>query len=77
MSFLLPVKELLIYFSLHNDVICTFLRFLPCHILHLFEIFFGANIHLFEIFSKLFGKNVNILIVFLPLFDKIECTMFW
>jgi len=44
---------------------------LPCHILHLFEIFFGANIHLFEIFSKLFGKNVNILIVFLPLFDKI------
>jgi hypothetical protein len=40
---------------------------LSCHILHLFEIFFGANIHLLEIFSKLFGKNVNILIVFSPL----------
>ena len=53
----LTIKELLIYFTLHNDVIRTFLRFLNLYILHLFEILYGANIHLFEIFCKSFdGK---------------------
>ena len=51
------IKELQIYFTLHNDVIRTFLRFLNLYILHLFEILYGANIHLFEIFCKSFdGK---------------------
>ena len=55
--FLFPVKELLVYFSLHNDAFSTFLRFLPYHILHLFEIFCAANIHLFEIFPKFFCRK--------------------
>ena len=45
-------KELLIYLALHGYGACTFLRFLNCHILHLFEIFRNANIHLFEISCK-------------------------
>ena len=56
-DFLLPIKELLIYFTLHNDVIRTFLRFLSFHILHLFEILHDANIHLFEIFCKSFDEK--------------------
>ena len=32
-SSLLPIKELLIYFTLHNDVVCTFLRFLAMALL--------------------------------------------
>ena len=61
---LLPIKELLIYFTLHNDVIRTFLRFLNFHILHLFEILHGTNIHLFEIFRKSFdGKSIRYLII--------------
>ena len=45
-------KELLIDLTLHGYGACTFLRFLNCHILHLFEIFRNENIHLFEISCK-------------------------
>ena len=42
-SILLPVKELLIYLSLHNNVFCTFLRFFTAQV-YTFLRFFSNSI---------------------------------
>ena len=59
LPFLLPVKELLIYFSLHNDVICTFLRFCPV-IFYTFLRFSLVQIYTFLRFSPSFSAKMSI-----------------